>query len=155
LKLRIAPIIATALLCLGCDYAERDASGQIVDGGSLDVADLRVSDCFQSLHEDRTLVSEVSAVNCDQPHDNEVYYVISLGGDAWPGEENVNDSALRGCFEAFEPFVGTQYEDSRLEFTWFAPNQRAWEQLGYRDIACILFDANLERLSGSMKNSRQ
>jgi hypothetical protein len=142
-----------ALLLIACGGAERDDSGQIVDGGDLDVFKLRVGDCFQD--SDMGEIFNVEAVPCGQPHDNEVYFVFNIEDDNWPGDEFVEFTADEGCLPAFETYVGATYEESRLDFSWLVPTERSWKEKNDREVACILYDANLERLSGSMRNSRQ
>ena len=60
--------------------ADRDGSGAIIDGGSVDAFTIRMGDCFdntRSLASDEAgEVSSLPGVPCSEPHDNEVYAVF-------------------------------------------------------------------------------
>jgi hypothetical protein len=146
-------LVATAILA-ACGTAERDDSGQIVNSGNLDVLLMQVGDCFQDLHEDTWFLDDVPGVPCTDPHDNEVFYIFPIEGQVWPGDDLVDQMAIETCMAAFEPYVGITYEESRLDYNWFTPTQRAWEQLGFSEVICFGY-AYEERLTGSIKGSRQ
>jgi hypothetical protein len=142
-----------------CDDAERDASGAIVERGEVGWAELRVGDCFQdwenALSGDVAEITEVSAIPCSQPHDNEVYHLfeLSAGGD-FPGDESIERLAIDGCFQPFEAFVGRDYASSRLDYGWVVPTSASWSQ-DDREIVCFLFDLEYRDLTGSMRGSRE
>ncbi len=150
---RVALLLGAVALLGACDSAKRDDSGEIVDSGNLDVFTMKTGDCFQDVEVSE--VEDVSAVPCSQPHDNEVYHLFSLKGGNWPGEEAVEMAADDGCLPAFEKYVGAAYEESRLDYSWLTPTKLSWEQRNDHEVVCILFDGNLDRLMGSMKDSRE
>jgi hypothetical protein len=143
-----------------CNDAERDEAGKVRASGDLSVYELRTGDCFnggervaEETGQERT-VEEVTAVPCDQAHDNEVFAVIDHPAkpDApFPGEEAVNKVAQDGCLERFEPYVGRPYDGSDLQVAVIAPGEESWKKEGDRAIACILYGDG--RLRGSQKAS--
>jgi hypothetical protein len=150
---RVALMLGAVGLIGACDSAKRDDSGRIVDSGDLDVFTMQVGDCFQDTEDE--VVADVKAVPCAQAHDNEVYHLFALKGETWPGDVEVEQTAEEGCLPAFETYVGSAYEESRLDYSWLTPTQRSWEEKDDRDIVCILYDGNLDRLMGSMKGARE
>ncbi|HEY7466963.1 MAG TPA: septum formation family protein [Dehalococcoidia bacterium] len=152
---RIALLVGAVAILAACSGAERDDSGRIVDGGDLDVFTMQIGDCFQDVSNDLTEVANVSAVPCSQAHDNEVFYIFALTSDAFPGEDSVEQSASEGCLPAFETYVGAAYEESHLDYSWLTPTLRSWGEKDDREIVCILFDANFDRLTDSMKGKAE
>jgi len=148
-------LLAFAGAVLACGSAERDDSGRLISSGNLDVESMKVGDCFQSLHEDILTLDDVPAVPCSEPHDNEVFHIFSIDGQVWPGDEEVEVKAFNTCIDAFEVYIEVAWPESQLEFTWFSPTQRAWEQLDYRDIVCFVFGPSGQRLVGSVKGTSQ
>jgi len=132
--------------------ADRDDAGQIASEGAVDVFQIRIGDCFN----DRTDASEISSVGgipCDSPHDNEIYDRTLAPQGEFPGEESITDIASQYCLANFEAFVGASYQDSLLNMTYLYPTQESWNSVGDREIFCIVYDMNDEKLFGSMENS--
>jgi hypothetical protein len=135
--------------------AERDDSGTIAKAGDLEVTDLRVGDCFDMAPGDETAtdVTEVVAVPCSDPHENEVYVATNyVGSDSYPGEATIWDYANQFCITAFDTFVDIAYEDSLLDFGYFYPSEEGWAQ-GDHAITCVLYDFNGTPLTGSMRGA--
>jgi hypothetical protein len=118
--------------------------------GSASVFDLAVGDCFDDPVTEGE-VSSVSAVDCAQPHDNEVYAVYEYSGDSYPGEEAMSAAADEGCAAEFEDFVGIPYLESALYVTHLTPTQDSWDG-GDREIVCVLSEPG-EKLEGSMEGA--
>jgi hypothetical protein len=151
-------VCSLAVTTAACSSASRDESGAIASEGSLDVMEVRVGDCFDDpddLPEDGSMgeTADVGAKPCSQPHDNEVYHSFDLEGEEYPGDEAVEELAFDGCEAAFEPFVGTPYEDSELDIFTLTPLEDGWEQLDDRTVICALFDLSGEQVTGSLEGS--
>lgn len=121
----------------------------IVDGGS--VFELEVGDCFDD-PADFADVSNVITAECSQPHDNEVYANLIVDLDSFPGNEAMQETADEMCLPEFEPYVGREWDTSALDYGWFHPTADSWAD-GDRIVTCFLYDGNLEKLTGSMRNS--
>jgi hypothetical protein len=118
--------------------------------GSASVFELSVGDCF----DDPTSggeVSSVSAVDCAEPHDNEVYALYDYDGDSYPGEAAMSAAADEGCEARFEDYVGIGYLDSELYYTHLTPTQESWDE-GDREVVCVLYLPE-EKLTGSMEGA--
>jgi hypothetical protein len=152
--LMLALVMATG----ACDDAERDEAGNVRTAGDMSVYQLRTGDCFnggervaEATGQERT-VNRVTAVPCDQAHDNEVFGVFkhpAAADAAFPGEEAVNQVAQEGCLERFQPYVGRPYDGSDLQVAVIAPGEKSWKEEHDRAIACVLYGDG--RLEGSQK----
>ena len=120
------------------------------------VFDLAVGDCFDdwegSLSGATQEVSDVPVVDCSEPHDNEVYSISNMPSGPFPGDNAVQEWAINRCSETFDPYVGTAYADSQLDFGIFFPTETTWRQ-GDTEVMCFLWNLNFEKLTGSMQGS--
>jgi hypothetical protein len=148
--LKLAPIAA---IVVGWNVAERNAYGEITEAGSLDAFQLQVGDCYNDQSTYETEVTRVPGVPCYEPHDNEVYATFDLSMSEYPGEDRVWELAEEGCLERFEPFVGKAYEDSTLDFMTLVPSEGSWKERDDREVICAVYHMELERLTGSVRNS--
>jgi hypothetical protein len=143
-------------LITGIDDADRDASGDIVSGGDVGVAELEPGDCFDDPDDFDEVVYDVQAVPCSDPHDNEVFAVRSVSSafpDGFPGEEALQDHAYLMCSGAvFDAFVGVSYLHSSLEVISLTPTAESWRD-GDRDLACVLYRLDLGKLTGTARGS--
>ena len=119
------------------------------------VFELAVGDCF----DDGDLVlgeveeiGEVPLVECSEPHDNEVYAVVDVEGDMFPGDEAIRTEADDVCLTAFQGFVGLDYETSALDFGWLVPTAGSWDA-GDRVVACFVYRMDLAKVSGTLEGS--
>lgn len=126
-----------------------------VDPEDTDVFALRVGDCLNEMESntDET-ISEVPMIDCEEPHDFEVYHAGDLDGDdVFPGEEEVADLAAEECHGAFEDFVGADYESSSLDFTTLFPTEEGWENGNDREAVCLILDP-AGQTSGTLEDAR-
>ena len=70
----------------------------------------------------------------------------------FPGDEAISEVAYDECFARFEPFVGKNYEDSVLDFTYLYPTEDSRASFSDREIICSLNNYEGNKLTGSMKN---
>ena len=133
--------------------ADRDATGAIVDAGSVDAFQMRVGDCFDdgSTFDDDE-VDSVPGVPCTSPHDNEVYAVFDVTASSFPGDA-MGDMAHEGCLQRFEAFVGTDYESSSLDIATLYPSAESWRE-NDREVVCAVYDIEAAKLTGSVKGLR-
>ena len=134
--------------------------GVIVVGALLgwyddDVAadELEVGQCVE-LDADATQVTTLPLVDCDDPHQGEVFHVATLeGGDEFPGEETVAARGQEVCVgDAFEDYVGTPYLRSELELYTVYPSSFTWER-GDREIVCLVIRPDGGDLTESVRDS--
>ena len=117
--------------------------------GTISFADLEVGQCFQDWTAGDT---QVMAVDCSTPHDNEVYYVAELTDDDLPSENDLENRSLGLCLASFEPYVGALPDETTLNYSWIFPSDESWSE-GDRDIACYLFAEDGSKLNQSAQNS--
>ena len=79
------------------------AAGVILSGCSAEVLTLDVGVCFDDPEAfDLVESSDVPIVDCDDPHDNEVYANVDLSGDEYPGTDAVANRADQVCLDSFD-----------------------------------------------------
>jgi hypothetical protein len=124
-------------------------------GDSESVFNLRPGDCFDDVTEDGEFVQEsetLPMVDCEDPHDNEAYALYDMADGPFPGQAVIDDEAIAKCVPLFEGYAGSDYETSRLDVWWIFPTTEGWSD-GDREVACVLYDLDLNKLTGSMANS--
>jgi Septum formation len=119
------------------------------------VFELAVGDCFDD--GDMAVgeveeIGEVPLVECAEPHDNEVYAVVTVDGEVFPGEIAIQEQADQVCLDAFDPFVGLDCQSSALDFGWLVPTADSWE-MGDRVVACFVYRLDLAKVSGTLEGS--
>ncbi len=121
------------------------------------VFSLDVGDCFNDPNFTTEGVEEVKTIPCSESHDNEVYAVTDYpaSNGSYPGFSAIESFSTEYCLGAFAGYVGIPYQDSRLDITYYYPTPDGWRDANDREIACYLFDLNFERLTRSMKDSRE
>jgi hypothetical protein len=130
-------------------------TGVLLAACSGNVFDLAVGDCFDD--GDMAVagveeVGDVPMVECSEPHDNEVYAVVTVDGDVFPGEEAIQSTADDMCLEAFDGFVGLDYQTSTLDFGWLVPTADTWAA-GDRVVACFVYRMDYEKVTGTLQGT--
>ena len=151
----VLTILTLALVASACSAGEpaRDSTGAIIEVGNASVFALQVGDCFDDDPSFAETVTEVAAVPCTQPHDNEIYYEYSMTNAAYPGDDAALDAGAFRCLDEFDGFVGIDYLDSELDLFPITPTAESWAE-GDRVVYCALYALDLRKLAGSMQGSR-
>lgn len=132
--------------------ADRDDAGAIIGAGSIDAFHVRIGDCFDDTNEDDDGINSLPGVPCDKPHDNETYAVFDLSVATYPQGDGMSELAHASCLEHFESFVGRDYDSSSLDITTLYPSADSWNE-DDREVVCAVYDMELSKLEGSVKNS--
>jgi len=116
--------------------------------------ELAAGTCFNDPDDDVDLVTpdDIPNVDCGSPHANEVYGSYDIGGDDYPGAASVHVQADGLCYDAFEGYVGTAYETSVYDFSWYFPTEESWP-IGGTNIICFAYNADLTDITGSIENT--
>lgn len=142
-----ALILATSLT--GCGAVSDILNSAL--GGEVSVSSLQVGDCLDVSTEDDGPVSTSPKVPCDEPHEDEVFKIVTTDLPEFPGEMEMFNHADDVCEPHFEDYVGIDYWESEF-FIWaYTPTASSWEN-GDREIICILSVMD-EPVTGSMKGS--
>lgn len=114
-------------------------------GGDSDgsVFGIEPGQCFLAPEAVEAQISDLDAVKCTEPHHQESYAVVpyeSADADAeqgeYPGDEALARFAEGACAAAFGGYVGVDYLDSSLFFTYLAPSPRSWQEKD-RSVICF------------------
>lgn len=147
--------LGVVALTAGCGLLGSDDRSE-----QLDVLEVRERDCLLAPEGTPSEIVTVRRVDCDEPHQHEVYAIVPfIGTDGtppqdYPGEAALTTFAEARCLEAFEDYVGVDYRDSSLYFTWLLPSARGWQGAGStrdRDVVCLITTTGEPR-TGSVKN---
>jgi hypothetical protein len=127
----------------------------------LDLAPLPIPTClYQEPADpgDDQLDQPAYVVDCLTPHQGELYHHDAVAADAgasYPGDAAVAAEADLRCYAAFAPYVGLDWDVSRLDYLYFYPSPETWAE-GDRSIQCILFAGDGdELLTGSLAGTAQ
>jgi hypothetical protein len=132
--------------------AQRNDAGEITAAGSVGAFEVRVGDCFNDEAFEASEISEIPAVPCTEPHDNEVYALFDLTGE-WPGDERVQELADQGCLDRFASAIGKGYDDSVIDYTTIHPTRESWKQLDDREVLCVAYHMDYEKLTTTVRGS--
>lgn len=116
------------------------------------VFSLGVGQCFAGVVTVEEEVSEVSTVDCVEPHINEIYALPLLPDGDFPSVF-VDDDSGDLCLAAFESYVGIAYEYSIYDIGWLRPSQETWDKWDDREVVCYLYDFNGETKTGTARSS--
>ena len=133
--------------------AERNAAGEITSAGVVDAFEIRLGDCFDDEAFESTEISEIPGVPCSEPHDNEVYAVFDVPDGEWPGDERIEELAYEGCFDRFAGAIGKDYENSVIDYTTIHPSEGSWKQRDDREVICVGYHLEFEKLTSSIIGS--
>lgn len=134
--------------------ADRDATGAIIDAGSVDAFNIRVGDCFDdtsSVIGSDEEVTSLPAVPCANPHDNEVFAVFDVSVSDYPGADQMSVMAFDACRQRFESFVGMDYDTSSLDILTLHPSSDSWRMQNDREVVCALYDMEGNKVTGTVK----
>lgn len=114
---------------------------------------LAVGECIDDSEMERYLEGDdYTTTSCDDPHDNEVYFLHEYLPGPFPGEEAVSEELEGVCRGEFEIYVAHDYESSSLAIYRLWPGPDLWES-GERIGECLLYDGNQDPLIGSAYQS--
>ena len=149
----LAAVLVLPLLG-GCSYFRNSD-----DGEGLSVFDIEPGQCFEAQSEVKAQLSELTEVDCDQEHAQESYAVVEYVAegsqipDTYPGDDALAKFANGACAGEYGTYVGVDYLDSQLFYTYLLPTARSWED-DDRNVICFVTSAG-EPLQGSVKGSKK
>lgn len=78
------------------DNAQRNASGQVSQAGSVQATDLKIGDCFDA-PTGTSSISAVKAIPCTQAHDSQVYDEPPISESSFPGVSTLQTEGQTAC----------------------------------------------------------
>lgn len=129
------------------------------DGDGISVFSIEPGQCFEGQTEVKAQLSELTEVDCDEEHAQEAYALVTYGDDegnspdTYPGDDQLSKFAQGACAGEYAKYVGIDYLDSELFYTYLLPSARSWED-DDRNAICFVTTAG-EPLRGSVKGSKR
>lgn len=124
------------------------------------VFSVEAGQCFLAPEEVEAQIADLDEVDCGEPHDHEAYAVVTyedgdpeIPDDEYPGDEALTNFADGTCAQRFGEYVGVDYLDSDLFFTYLLPSPRSWQEED-RKVICLVTSAG-NQLQGSVKGTAQ
>jgi len=149
---RFGWVVVVAVFAIGAAIfaAQRNDRGEITQGGTLAINELRIGDCFNPKDLDAEEANEVDVRRCDEGHQFEMMFIGEMQDGDYPIESQFEDFVGSACLPAFDEYVGLAYEASRLEVYWYFPLEDSWSQ-GDRLIQCAVFDPLDSQIVSSLR----
>ncbi len=100
--------------------------------------DLEVGDCLSNATATTLRVTTFDGVECDKPHDGEVFTIIKLKDtDKYPGTRFVSGKGQRGCRARLRRQATRKaFRDRQLGYKFVYPTAQSWAQ-GDREVTCL------------------
>jgi len=121
--------------------AEQQQPARESKEGTITAGALKVGDCISGANSRTGDVRTFDGVDCDEPHDGEVYTLIRLKGAdnaKPPSEAFINRKGQRGCRARLRrQATAKAFKDSQLGFKFVYPTPDSWAD-GDRDITCVV-----------------
>lgn len=157
----VAVVAVLSVLLGGCSWF----GGGKSDAQSESVFTVRPGQCFLTPGKVQAQLSSLKRVPCSAKHTREAYakvdYTAGSGGSggsgsasAYPGSDALSTFAQGACAQRFAGYVGIDYLDSSLFFTYLMPSARSWEQQDDRAITCFVTSTG-GTLTGSVRGSKR
>ena len=148
-----AGIPVLALLLGGCSSAKGHISQPVLT--------IKAGECFTSPTKVQAQLSSLPRVPCSVSHNQESYAVVaytptgsSTTSSAYPGSDVLSSFAQGVCAQEFTSYVGIDYLDSKLYFTYLMPSARSWETDDDRNVICFITRTGAP-LTASVKGTKQ
>jgi hypothetical protein len=117
-----------------------------------------IGQCFESPSAVHTELTSLKRTSCKKPHALESYarvdYKKNVANLAYPGSDVLTKYAQSVCAQEFNSYVGIDYQDSSLFFTYLLPSPQGWEQNLDRYVLCFI-ESNASLRTTSAKGSKQ
>jgi len=135
---------------------------------NISVFAVRPGQCFVAPTSVKAQLSTLKVTPCSKPHTQEAYAVVkyeapgggaslsSTGialGSSYPGGDVLTTFAQGVCAQRYGPYVGVDYLDSKLFFTYLLPSARSWTQADDRNVICFVTTTGAT-LTSSVKGSK-
>jgi hypothetical protein len=115
-------------------------------------APVAVGDCVGEVTENEF---DLKKVDCATAHGGEVFAVTehpAKRGEAFPGNQSVDDYANQTCDSSFAAYVGIDFDSSKLDVKYSSPTADTWST-GDREFICVLQNPDKSALVGSVKGT--
>ncbi len=149
-------VLCASMLLAGCNWF----GGHKSSTRSVSVFDVKAGQCFVGPKDVKSELSKLTETPCGKEHTQESYAIAGFTAadgstpSAFPGEDVLTKFAQGACAQRFRAYVGVDYLDSKLYFTYLLPSARGWEQDDDRNVLCFVTTTGAT-LTSSVKNSKK
>jgi hypothetical protein len=127
---------------------------------SVSVFKVKAGDCFVAPKDVKAELSKLSKTPCTVAHTQEAYAIVAFASasgataSAYPGADALTTFAQGACAQRYGGYVGVDYLDSSLFFTYLLPSARGWEQDSDHDVLCFV-ETTGAKLTSTVKGSKK
>lgn len=136
--------VAALLLAVGAAAGSLAGCSGSSKGSGTSVFRVKAGECFLPPAKVQAELTSLNRVPCTSGHTQEAYAVVAYNGggsgftDSYPGDTVLKTYADGVCAQKFSSYVGIDYQDSTLFFTYLLPSARGWQQSHDRNIICFV-----------------
>ena len=132
-----AALVVVVAIVLIIVLAGGDDEAPKVQTGTISAKDLLVGNCITDANSTQGDVTTFDAVECTKRHDGEVFTIIELEGEKYPGTQFVTSKGQRGCRARLRRQATPKaFRDRQLGFKFVYPTKQSWAQ-DDREISCL------------------
>ena len=113
--------------------------------------ELQVGDCYNKVTTG-SQIGNVEVVDCDTPHQSEVYNNYEITMSTLPDEDTMSSEATTACSSTFQEYVGIPMSESQYDANYLYPTSGSWAQ-GDRTITCTISTVDGSLITGSLKGA--
>jgi Domain of unknown function (DUF4190)/Septum formation len=121
----------------------------IFDDGSVRATDIKPGDCIETAPADMARVEWLPKVSCDEPHEGEVYALLPVSGDTFPGQARLDDEYEKKCVTELDTYSRNASADPAYQIYVLYPTQETWDQGHRRVVTCLT--STSDKRTGSVK----
>lgn len=148
----VSSLALVALVGCASDPAttpQEEQEGSPLNGTLVSVLTLPLGSCVLDAGTPlRSDVAMMDVVDCDEPHDSELFAKLLVDESAYPGADALLAEGANRCQSAFGDFIGLPFTESTLDFTFYHPTPSSWVD-GDRSIYCMAVDPG-QQTTGSL-----
>lgn len=129
-------------------------------GEEVSVFSVKAGQCFLAPQKVQAQLSSLDKVSCKTAHTQEAYAVVPFQepegtkSSGFPGNDALATFAKGACAAEFADYVGVDYRDSKLFFTYLLPSARGWEQNADHEVVCFITTTG-KKLNATVKGSKK
>jgi acyl-CoA hydrolase len=166
----VVPITARRLcwFVLLCAAALAACTGGGAGTKQISVFSVKPGQCFSAPTSVKVQLSTLTKKPCSSEHTQEAYAVVAFAApgraarptsipsltSSYPGTDVLTTFAQGVCAQRYAGYVGVDYLDSSLFFTYLLPSARSWEQADDRNVICFVTTTGAT-LTTSVKGSKR
>ena len=133
----IVLIVLLVILLASGGVDDEGEEASVPRSGAVAAKDLVVGTCISDANSTTGDVTTFDAIACNKPHDGEVFTIIELEGEKYPGTKFVTGKGQRGCRARLRrQATRKQYRDRLLGYKFVYPTRQSWDQ-GDREVTCL------------------